>query len=1779
MKRLILSGSICAVLLMPLCIPRVQAAVETWVGGTNLWDTAGNWSGTNTPPQSGDSLVFGAAGAGGLNLNNDYTTSAFNLAGITFNVGAAAFVIGDGTAADTNAGNTFTLTGNVTNNSNSLETINNSFALGTIATFTTTTGGGNITLGGNVGGGGGITASGGGTLRLSGANIFTGATTVTSGTLIFSGTNTGSAATVKGGTLEVDYSTGATGNILDASKVLTLAGNGATFLVNGGTSPQTQTFAGLAIQAGSNTIALTTSGGATSLVFTGGTITRATGATLNFTTPPGTMITLAGNNSNPFLGPWAFFNGIGYAATGPSGAVQAAVLTPETTPGINGLTSASTNYAYTSPGSPDLQTIPAATANTVTFTTASPQTLDLGANTLTANGFANNGAALTIQSGSRSGTLAIGNTGELVIGGSGNVTVAVPIVNRGATPSVLTVANTGVMTLTGANTYSGGTRINAGTLQIGNGLVNGTFGSGQYVIGSGATLKLNYATLVTAPIWANISGPGTLDLNITTESDWAGGPGQQLISLPAAFTGTLQIESGRVAPNGVAGLGGTTAIIIGNGGQLATFNGGTFPQNFTIAGTGWGEVGYESALRLANSGATTALTGSVTLSASATIGATGTGILAGPISGPGNATLTVGTRTVYAVNDQEGGVAFTALNTYTGATIIPVGILQLSGINGANAGSTSYTINGTLQLNNLSSAGGNNNNRINDTATLALVGGSFLDQGADSTNSTETIGAITSSGSSAIAVNPASGHMVTLTATSLVHTPGSGSILIFGSNLGADSSSNANIGRFFVNLAPSLVGGAAPTPSGINAAAQNTQIVPYLVGEANSSSGGLGTVSGTANTFVTYNVTTGFRPLNPTDEFTQNAITSGNNTRITSATTAAASATINSLVIAGGNLSIATGQTLTDLSGALLFTSANTISSVSSTGTLAFGAAEGMITVNSGVTATISAPVTGSGGLTKGGAGTLVLSGTNSYTGGLTVSGGILQVTTAAAIPASVVVNGNGTFDVNGQSLQSPAAVSFTISGIGAKGSPGALANTSASEGSVANLTLAGDAQIGSSNNKLNIYGSTINLAGRTLTVAGGATTDIRTDNSIQGTGSIVAAFGTLRFESSQAGTAYTLVTNAFSTIDTFGNRTIAANVLLNGGTVANASGSSLWSGAVTVAAPSTIDDRGNQIALTGTVSGTGSITKMGNGTVTLAGNNTYTGGTTVSAGTLVVTQASMGAKPLGTGTVTLAGGTLSVQGAQSQLAGTGWNADVVHGTNESTANFGTNSTVDGVGFIFYGSGSAGAPQKGLPVDGAVVNPANGELFQLQSYTANNDIRLSTGNSATFALSAPTSVNSLHIANTGGNGAATYSFTLNFADGSSTTVNGQTAPDWFNNTPFIASDFGRATQAGAYDNRAGNPRLYENVYTLSAADAAKVLSSITFTSNSGGILNVFGVTANVPTQSYANNLSVTANSTLNVQNTTSATFGSLAIGGNTLSVTGSSGATATLGNVTLSGNATFSPAAGMTLTLGAVGEDASSRSLTQAGAGTLVLTGTSTYSGSTSVNSGTLVVRGSLSGTNVTSVSTGATLLVAAGGDVGGAGVANSGTVTGAGSIEGLLLTTGGKVAPGAGPLGVGTLTAGSLSLDSASTLSFTLAGTGPGQFSQISSGDVELNADFTTGAILSLTLAGGYLPAAGDMFMLILSGSAPDGMFGNAQTSFIGGSTYGFSMAGQQWEINYSFPGSQSGSGMNASDFAAATGGNYVAIMAVPEPDSLGLLVSAIGVTLGLQRLRRCAL
>ena len=174
------------------------------------------------------------------------------------------------------------------------------------------------------------------------------------------------------------------------------------------------------------------------------------------------------------------------------------------------------------------------------------------------------------------------------------------------------------------------------------------------------------------------------------------------------------------------------------------------------------------------------------------------------------------------------------------------------------------------------------------------------------------------------------------------------------------------------------------------------------------------------------------------------------------------------------------------------------------------------------------------------------------------------------------------------------------------------------------------------------------------------------------------------------------------------------------------------------------------------------------------------------------------------------------------------------------------------------------------------------------------------------------------MTNTQGNGAGTtWNATLNFSDGSHTVESNLNDPDWTSTTAYDA-----LLNTGLYNGSlyAGTLDFREHDLVLSANDQAKTLNSITFNtvSSTGDGFVVFamsGLAVNTTPQTYANALSVTADSTIDVQAAPLAALSSLAIGGNKLSVTGATGTNLALGPTTLSGSPSFDPAAGTTLTL------------------------------------------------------------------------------------------------------------------------------------------------------------------------------------------------------------------------------------------------------------------------
>ena len=304
---------------------------------------------------------------------------------------------------------------------------------------------------------------------------------------------------------------------------------------------------------------------------------------------------------------------------------------------------------------------------------------------------------------------------------------------------------------------------------------------------------------------------------------------------------------------------------------------------------------------------------------------------------------------------------------------------------------------GGLTLTN-TGAGNNAVNRIADTATINLGAGTFALGGSDQASAavTEIVGSFvltnlgTNGANAVITVAPGSNATpgaTTLTAGSLTRSAGSNLALVNGVGLGGANS------QFFLTTAPTLAG-TVPTSATINAASQSTGIVQGLVGEATAATGGVGTAGGTANTFLTYTATGGLRPLNPTDEFSQNAITTAtanNNIRLTAATTMAASTSINSLVIGGATatantLTLGSGTTLTDTSGMILFAPTAAVVSTITGGTLAFGSTEGQIFATANAASNsqvISSAVTGSNGLTVAGPGAVTFLGTVTLTGGV----------------------------------------------------------------------------------------------------------------------------------------------------------------------------------------------------------------------------------------------------------------------------------------------------------------------------------------------------------------------------------------------------------------------------------------------------------------------------------------------------------------------------------------------------------------------------------------------------------------------------------------------------------------------------------------------------------------------------------------------------------------------------------------------------------------------------
>lgn len=456
------------------------------------------------------------------------------------------------------------------------------------------------------------------------------------------------------------------------------------------------------------------------------------------------------------LGTWAYCinpSSITYAV----GAGDSSPIIPyaggtEATQGTFGnMTDPNVNYTYSSPSTTLAQDI---TGNSLTFTGGATPTINLGGHTLTINGILLNGASIIGL-----GTILIGASGELDIAGGEtqpkitcDITGNGKVVAGGITPAVI-----GWLTLSGTNTYSGGTIVNSCELDIrtsGTSAANSALGTGPIMLNDGVVLVNNSNPGVPVALATNneqiwngsfsyASGSplslGTGNITILSNSTIANNS-----PIPVVEAGTISgsgdltfnnISFGNVVLNGAVNQ---TGRLINSGPGLVTINGNIGGNITRIIENGGFSNGVQSTMVLAGTNSYTG--GTMITSGVLQVGNGGTTGNLAPGSVLNNGTL-IYNRSDNLSEDHlitgsgklqqtgTGILMLTANNNYVGGTTIGAGTLLAANTSGLATGSGLVTVGSGATLGGTGSV-----------AAITLATGSHLLAGT-----TSSIGTLTAS--------------------------------------------------------------------------------------------------------------------------------------------------------------------------------------------------------------------------------------------------------------------------------------------------------------------------------------------------------------------------------------------------------------------------------------------------------------------------------------------------------------------------------------------------------------------------------------------------------------------------------------------------------------------------------------------------------------------------------------------------------------------------------------------------------------------------------------------------------------------------------------------------------------------------------------------------------------------------------------------------------------------------------------------------------------------------
>ena len=1376
------------------------------------------------------------------------------------------------------------------------------------------------------------------------------------------------------------------------AQVATASVNGGRLTLTGAAATNSQTFASTTIGLGNAAVTLTSSG-TNLLALNLGAITRSAGGVLYVTNPSNTLgstngvLTSSGTASTLLKDA----NGVAYAVVGNTDWA----FKDSTNTWIVAGTYTTASNAATFSGDADITASFSATSgstvNSIRLNNSTARTLTLaGTNTVTTGGILFGSSAATAST-ITGGTIQPGSTGnQLVIINDSTTSVLTSILaNNGSTAASVTYSGNATIgsgkndiKIGVANTYTGdtyisGTRVqinSAGTSPFGTtgnvyiyGNADGQFDLNQsstvtnnfYIIGNGwaetsgpfGALRVDSGTLAgtitlmgDAGIGTNATGTGTISANISNLGNVAynltklGTYTLTLSGTNTSFNGQYIVSAGALQFSSSNAFGGATGISIANVGDvIANYSGGATAIAAKILSGSAGTLAITSLSASDNidlSGANNAGT---------FLGALGTVTYAGTLT-----PNTIGGVSTYRLGGGSGTLTYAGNITGTSAVVIgggstagtTVGTVILTGTNSYRGG-TSFvpaTNAPTLQIANTAnpfSVLGSGPVTFTGSGTIQFAS-SFTVANADIT-SASNITSINLNGGTAVFDTQGNGT----TATPVVFANGFGNYGAgaFQKNGSSGSALQLNktstfLGNQTVNGGTLLINTANPFNFGFTSTGVATATTT--------------TISNVAGAILQLQANTTLGMLASTNSTTTSASAGVINLNGKTLTLAGSASGTVSAVINGGVGASGSGALIKTGSGTLTLQNTNTW-----TGSTTING--GGLTLDfSALTATPTSIISSSSALSLGG-GTLKVidktSGTVAQSfNGTTITGGTNLVTTSGTTPVSITIN-------LGALSRTGGTMDLTVTGLGTGAITTTTANTASTIlGGWATVNGGADWAVSAGN------GSTAGAITAISSYGGSYATGGDVDNgAINSIGGAASTINSLRFNSASAVTLDATGGLSISSGGILMTPTVAANaVVIANGTLTSGNGTDLIINQFDSNASGTL-------TISSQITGNIGLTKSGTGGVILTnGSNNFVGGVSIGGSSYLQVNAT-GALGSSSNAVSLnsAGGLYINAGvmvannitinnasgisAQGALWATGTGTATLSGSitvNQSASAGGIFGAASGATLVVSGPVTAASGQTVSVRAGAVTFSGSGSSYDYFS------------NSGAVSLGATNALSTTALVDMGGNASATLDL-----NGNNQTIGGLTKLVTTNSATVTNSSTTLSTLT--LNVAASDGGIHTGSYTYSGA----ITGNLALVKNGSGSETLTGTnTYTGGTTINAGTLYLGGISSLGVGSNPNGTDATVTLNGGTLDLNGNANIAVGLfsgsgGTMTDSGNtpgtAVFSVASSTSSSFAGSINDGIARTLAfkKDGAGTLTLSGASTYSGMTEIFGGALDVQ------------------------------------------------------------------------------------------------------------------------------------------------------------------------------------------------------------------------------